>query len=216
MLNTTNTINVINEWVPIHLFRLMHQLPPEFGVSYFVSKDFTGRGSIAHAGNELRQLEKKLLESIPNERPPQGWQVVGLELQVLFTRMLWKINPVVGLQASEVEYAAAGFGNVIQAYIFKLLKAQAAGQSAPDFPACYQQWLDQSIRISAQSYLYPHHGENWTVRLIRTNYGLSGLFVETLKGHNFILDTIYICPAAGFMNRLLYKCAERIAQASSM
>lgn len=197
-------------WISIQEFRAAHMLPPDFGLRLFAPKDFTNLGSIDRAGDALHQVREHVLNYIPSDIPPRGVVTFGLELQLHFHRLLREINPVVGLHPSEIEYASAGFGDVIQAYLHTLLKAYLTDQPMPDFNAIYHDWLTRSTLVSSVSFPYEHQGEMWRVRLVKNNYGLVGMIVHTDTHRYYVSDLIYSCPAAGFMTRLLQDCAQRL------
>lgn len=197
-------------WISVQEFRAVHKLPDDFGLAMFAPKNFANLGSIDRAGDALHQLRERVIEHIPVQTPPHGWIAFGLQLQLHFHRLLSEINPLVGLRSSEIEYASAGFGDVIQAYLHALLKAHVTGQSMPDFRMIYHQWLGHSVLVSSVSFRYEYQEQPWTVRLVKNNYGLTGMVIDTQASTYYVNDPVYLCPAAGFMTRLLQDCARRL------
>ncbi|GAB4514582.1 MAG: hypothetical protein OHK0046_16880 [Anaerolineae bacterium] len=202
-----------HKWVPISFFRQQYALPDDFSVAMFAPRNYTPPGSIDRAGSALNMVHYAMLDAIPGERPSQGWLAFGLELQRYFTRLLWRINPLVCLRASEIEFAAAGFGEVLQAYLYEVQKTQMRGYPLPDFFTIYSHWLEEAVVFSARKYPYTHQGATWQVQLIQTRFGVGGLRVEMPDEEVFVRDTVYVCPAEGFMGRLLSACAQRIHDA---
>ncbi|MDX1992708.1 MAG: hypothetical protein SF029_09970 [bacterium] len=207
------TAGSLHTMIPIQDFRKTHHLPPDFGVATFAPKDYTGLGSIDRAGDVLHDVRTEIVAAVPERKPPQGWMTFSLELQLRFHRLLRKVNPQIGLRPSEIEYAVAGFGDVIQTYTLALMKAQSSGRPLPDFLPVYQHWIDDSLLVARTEDHYSHNGVTWRVRLVKTVYGVCGLRVETTNGATFVRDDALACPAQGFMTRLLMEIAAKLRTA---
>lgn len=208
--------------VPLATFRARFDLPSTFAVRRFEPKDTTGMGSIAgqKAAAALNRVADQSVEaantmSLPT---PAAWlnALPGLTRQ--FEDLLIQHNESIGLRPSEIGFAASGFGDVLTAHAFAhVLAVQRAGEPAPTFAALYQQWLDNSVRLSQQTHEYAHDGERWQVQVIHCAYGRVGLRVqmpdETAYGETaYVEDGMLACPAAAFVERLLARLAE-IAEA---
>jgi hypothetical protein len=203
----------VREFVPVQQFREEQGLSHHFGITLFYQKDFTGKGNVQGAGAVLNELRKEIIASIPNGSPTQGWLTFSLELQLLFHRKLREINPQVGLQQSEIEYAVAGFGEVTQMYIQSMLRARMTGKEAPTFDHLYERWQYQSALTSNYYLPYHHNAETWRVYLVKYIYGLVGFKVETERDTYYVQDTALACPAEGFMTAMLRDVTEKIDQA---
>lgn len=199
------------EFIPIQAFRQKYRLPADFGVTTFYQKNFEGKGSIQGAGMALHELRQAMIDAIPEGNPPQnGWLTFSLELQLQFHRKLVEINPQVGLQQSEVEYAVAGFGDVCQAYIQAAMSARMRGQGMRKFAEIYQQWLDSVVFTAKEPFSYSHHGQQWQIRLVQYVYGLTGMIVQTEDETYYVFDNRLACPAEAFMTALLSDVCAKI------
>ena len=197
------------DFIPIKDFRAEHGLPPEFGVAWFESKDYTGLGRIDRAGTELNTVRQAVLDAIPAHLPLQAWMAFVPELTRLFERKLYEINPQVGLKDVEVEFAVAGFADVCQALVY----AGPRGGSTPDFRQLYADWLNSSARVFGEVYAYEHRGQRWQVRIATHAYGRAGLIVDTGEVTHYVHDPALGCPAEGFMASLLHEVASRLLAA---
>jgi hypothetical protein len=201
----------MREFIPIQEFRTQHKLSSDFGVATFYHKNFEGKGSIQGAGAALHELRQATLDAIPEGKPPSnGWLTFSLELQLQFHRKLVEINPKVGLQQSEVEYAVAGFGDVCQAYIQAAMSARMRGRGMREFREIYQQWLDSVLFIAKEPFPYTHEDQAWQIRLIQYVYGLTGMIVQTEDEIYYVFDNRLACPAEAFMSALLSDVCAKI------
>jgi hypothetical protein len=196
--------------MPMREFRAAYSLPPDFGVNWFTPKDYTGLGRIDGAGDELEGVASALLASIPNE-PPTSWMGFTVELQQTFHKLLWDINPKVGLRRSEVEYAVVGLGEVCQSFVHTAMKERMSGRALPTFERVYQDWLNRTTRTSERIFPYPYRGRTWGVRIIQYAYGRIGLVVDTEEQTYYVRDFALACPAEGFMAGLLQAVVTRLA-----
>lgn len=204
---------VPQEFVPIPVFRDQYGLPHDFSVSAFLPKDFTGLASIEGAAGALKGVRQAVLEAIPECTPIHGWMGFNLWLQLMFQRALKQVNDDIGLKPDEIQYAVAGFGDVIQAYLHQALRCRLRGQPPPEFASVYTDWLNSSIEVARLMYPYHRQGETWMIRLIRSAYGRMGLLVHMQSGDHYVYDAEQGCPAAGFMASLLEAATGRLAAA---
>jgi hypothetical protein len=203
------------EFMPIQTFRAEHDLPPEFGVALFEPKDYTGLGRIDHAGAELNSVRQAVLDAIPAHLPLHGWIATMPQLQNLFRVKLYEINMQVGLRDVEIDFAAAGFGDVCQAVLYAMLRARNSRQSLPAFPQIYGEWLDSTTRVSQAIHPYTHQGQAWQVQIVTHAYGRAGLIVQAdSSGVFYVQDAALGCPAEGFMAALLAEVAARVVAAT--
>lgn len=195
------------QFVPIRLFRAQHELPEVFGVVLFEPKDYTGLGSIDRAGAELNAVRAAVLAAVPRGLPPSAL-LNGLDaLQRLFRAQLHQINAAVGLHEVEIDFAAAGFGDMTQAYVYALMRARAAGDPPPPFEAVYGAWLNSTVRVSGLEHHYQMGDQVWSIRIVNHAYGRAGL-IATLDGvTHYVHDPALGCPAEGFMAALLGEVA---------
>jgi hypothetical protein len=130
-----------------------------------------------------------------------------------FRRSLQAVNSKIGLKNSEIDFAASGFGDVCQAYVYETLRARMQGAPPPDFTAVYAQWLQSSVRVLEPVFAYGYQDETWTVRLVKHAYGRIGLIINTADTVHYVYDSKLSCPAAGFMASLLGNVAVKISMA---
>ena len=191
-------------FTPIKAFREAHHLPPEFAVALFEPKDYSGLGRIDQAGTELNSVRAAVLAAIPAGLTLQAWMSFAPDLTRLFTDQLYAINPSVKLHDVEIEFAAAGFADVVQAVIYAHLRAQKS--DPPPFEAIYGEWLDQTARVSQTVHRY----NGWQVQIITNAYGRAGLIIRAADETFYVQDSSLGCPAEGFMAALLAEVAARI------
>jgi hypothetical protein len=198
------------DFTPIKVFRAEHSLPASFGVALFEPKDYTGLGSIENAGTQLNGVRETVLNAIPTQMSASGWLSFLPQLTTLFKNELYSINDVVNLKDVEIDFAAAGFGDVCHAFVYALLRARAEGKPPPAFESIYADWLDSTTRISQTIYRYTHGGQEWHIQIVTHAYGRAGLIITTPTDIHYIHDSALGCPAEGYMASLLKEVAERI------
>ena len=198
---------VLRAFVPIKAFRETYHLTPEFGVSLFEPKDYSGLGRIDQAGADLNAVRAAVLAAIPLTLSLQQWLTFIPELTRRFTDQLYAINPRVKLHDVEIEFAAAGFADVCQAVVYALLRTRDL--SAPPFEAIYGDWLDQTARVSQT--VHPYH--DWRVQIVTHAYGRAGLIVQMDSETAYVQDSALGCPAEGYMAALLAEVAAQIMRA---
>src|SRR5688500_5081521 len=138
-------------FTPLRDFRAAHGLPPDFGVSRFEPKSYDGLGRIDSVGAELNNVRLAvvgMVKSVGQPEDPAIWLKMSPVLRDFFQRQLESVNPKVGLRPPEVEFAAAGFGDVTEAVIWALLRARATKSPAPPFESIYAEWLNNTARVS--------------------------------------------------------------------
>lgn len=201
----------IRQFIPVKTFRAQYDLPPEFGVKLFEPKDYTGLGSIERAGAELNEVRSAMLAAAPRGLTPSGWLAALPALQSQFRGELERINPAVGLHEVEIDFAAAGFGDMTRAFVYALLRARAAGDMPPTYEAVYGAWLNSTVRISGLVHRYRCRERTWAIRIVNHAYGRAGLIVSMEDGQHYVHDPGLGCPAEGFMWSLLGDLAAIIA-----
>ncbi|MCG3208741.1 MAG: hypothetical protein FOGNACKC_02353 [Anaerolineae bacterium] len=200
--------------VPVQQFRAQYNLPNSFGVDYFEPKNWAGLGSMGGAGGALQQLRTALVSAVPAKIPPPAIFSVVEGLTVLFLEQLTAANAVVGLRPVEIDYAVAGFQDVLQAGAYRLMQLHHLSNAAGfDFESIYQTWLDDSVRVASRVHRYSSgHGE-LAVRVINYAYGRIGLAVEIGSQVVYVLDGSLACPAAVFMHDLCREVCLALAAA---
>jgi len=196
------------QFKPIKTFRAEAGLPPEFGMDLFVTKNYAGLGCIHHAGAELQKVRAAVLDAVPRQQPREGWLTSTLTLQMLFRKTLYAVNDKIGLKTSEVDFAAMGFGEVCQAFVSALLRAQMEKQMPPSFSEVYLHWLSSTVVISRATYFHRHQEKPWRIQLVRTAYGRCGLIIHTDSETHYVHDPEHSCPVESFMSSLLSEVAH--------
>jgi hypothetical protein len=205
---------VARDFVPLAAYRAAHGLPDDFSLALFHPKDFTGLGRIdsAEAGAQLNALRASILERTPAGLHPSDWLTLLPGLADAFRMTLNTINPVVGLHDEEIDFAAAGFSDVLHALAYASLRAGAYA----DFRAVYSEWLMNSVTIAPALAPYPHAGDTWHVQLVYTAYGRAGLVVMRPGAGeaDYVQDGALGCPAEGYMLGLLRDVYARLCGSS--
>jgi hypothetical protein len=196
--------------IPVTDFRAQYHLPESFGVNHFEPKDYTGLARLDAAGDALHQLKTRLLSRIPDTLSLPDLLSLVDSLQQHFETELRAINDRVGLREPEIDFAVAGFGDVLRMWTYRVIAWQTGNTDTPDFAAIYQTWLNDSTRLSQQQHEYEHQGDVWQVQILNDVYGRIGLRIDMLQQTVYVQDNNLACPAAGFMFRLLQDCTGHI------
>ncbi len=193
-------------FIPLQTFRSQWKLPDEFSLAYFEPKDWQGLGRLDGSGKALATVRQRVIEAAP-----QHITLVELIAQVqtltnLFHLELMAINPQIGLREVEIEFAVAGFADVLQSVVYQLLQLSHAYGHDPsqirqhfNFAAIYQNWLDSSVRLAATPRVYVDKGVRFEVYVVYNAYGRVGLKVEVASQVFYVTDTALACPAANYM-----------------
>ena len=195
--------------IPLQQFRTAQGLPAEFGVAGFEPKDYAGLARMDAAGGPLNGLRAALAAQVPASLRLSDLMPLTDDLLAGFEQALGEINDAIGLHESELGFAVAGFGDVLNSYIYAMIRARQQ-QLPADFNSVYTAWLQGSTRLSAQQHPYTHQGQTWQVQILNNVYGRVGLCIHTEDGRVFVADHAYACPADGFMYQLLADLAQRI------
>lgn len=204
----------MRDCIPVRQFRQQMALPEHFGVSQFEPKDFFGLAAIDHAGAEMNDLRAALCGYVPPALPVAEMLSFVDGMVALFRAGLAAINDRIGLRIDEVEFAVAGFADVLHQWAYALIRARAARSSPPVFEDVYRQWLFASVRLSQRTFAYPYHdGSEWRIQILNHAYGRIGLRVQTDEQVYYLHDGVYTCPADGYMAALLSELCHRILAA---
>lgn len=191
--------------IEIHDFHRQFALTPDFGVSMFEPKDYTGLARLDEGGAALNHLRETLFAAVPDRIAPLDLLDLSRHLSALFQVKLDEINHVIGLKPVEVDFAAAGFEDVCQAFGYAAIRAK---DSPVNFDEVYQEWLNGTIRISSTEHSFG--AENWKVQVMNYAYGRFGLVIHMPDQTLYVRDAVYMCPAEHFTYRLLRSIAATI------
>jgi hypothetical protein len=198
------------DFLDLREFRAQHGLPESFNIRVFEPKDYTGLGSIDHAGAELHHLRERVLARLPGRLPMLDWLKAVSDLQGFFWGELVAINYAIGLRDPEIDFAAGGFGDVCRAVVYAIIRTHSEHQPPPSFEVIYQEWLNSTIKTASHVHTYSHQGVTWHIQIISHAYGRMGLRIEVDEGQVFVYDHQLACPAEGFMLNLLREVAGHI------
>lgn len=196
-------------FIPLKKFRTKYHLPDEFGVALFEPKNRPNLGSIDGAGPQLAAIRVQVLEAIPATLSASQLMPAVENIVMAFHVAMRRENAKIKLHPPEIDFAVAGFHDVLQAVAYRLVQLQYAGISF-DFDSVYQNWLDDSVRVSTAEYRYPHNGEDYLVRLVNNIYGRVGLIVTVVGQTCYVEDTSQACPATGFMDDLCRDVSDKL------
>ncbi|NJN95965.1 MAG: hypothetical protein HC875_18580 [Anaerolineales bacterium] len=203
-------------FIPLATFRSQRGLPPEFAVAYFEPKEWQGLGSMEGSSQALLQMRQRLLDAVPQTVPLTELIPQAQAITDCFHHELAAINSQIGLREVEVEFAVAGFADVMQSVAYNLIQlshthqhnlAQVKNQF--DFSSLYQNWLDASARVSAPPRSYLHEGISYRIQIVYNAYGRVGLKVSAADEVYYVLDPTLGCPAANYM----FDLCDAVAQA---
>jgi hypothetical protein len=204
-------------FTPLQAFCAQRDLPEEFQVAFFEPKDWEGLGSVDGSGKALTEVKRRVVEAIPQTVVLSDLIFQAQTLTELFHQELAVINAQVGLREVEVEFAVAGFADVLQSVAYQLIQLSHTYQADPaqlqsnfDFSAIYQTWLDDSTRLSADTHGYTHQGTEYRVQVIYNAYGRVGLKVQAAREVYYVADMNLACPAASFMRSLCQEVAQAL------
>lgn len=202
-------------FIDIAAFRSQYHLPPDFGVTCFEGKDWASVGRIGNSGQMLNRMRAAVLDAVPAHIPFERLADVLHSLGDVFRAQLESINDSIGLKQVEIDFACAGFDDVLQSAHYAWVRARIAKSLPPTFEALYQEWLDSSARLSSQVHEYQYGEAVWHVRVVNTVYGRAGIAISLDDGRTvYVHDSVLACPAEGFMVHLLKQTYEKIYNAS--
>lgn len=196
--------------IPIQRFREDYHLPANFGTAFFEPKLWDGLGAITD-GRELNHVRDAVLGAIPHSIRMKELSDFVLKLGNFFRVKLYEINETVGLRPVEIDFASAGFDDLMQAYLYAVIAAKASGSLPVNAEAIYQRWLSDSIRITAQVHTYEHEGETWHVQILNTVYGRGGLRIDRGESVIYVRDGALACPAEMFMHGLIIATCDQLS-----
>ena len=207
-------------FMPLALFRSQRGLPETFALAYFEPKDWQGLGSLDGSGKALATVRHGVIEAVPEvvTLPQLIPQVKTLTDQ--FTLELTAINAQIGLRQVEVEFAVAGFADVMQSVAYHLMQLSYTFrhnreqiQKHFNFAEIYQRWLDDSARLSTATHIYSHQAGEYKVQVVYNAYGRVGLKVEVADQLYYVADLTLACPASNYMLDLCSAVAQALSEA---
>jgi hypothetical protein len=199
--------------IPLKTFIGHYGLAADFGVSAFSTKDYAGLGRIDAAGAALNTLRETVLQRVPARCTVTSLLNTVDDLGRHFEQHLRQINPVVGLREPEIEFAVAGFRDVLSQFAYALVQAHLTHGPRPDFSRSYHDWLMSTLRCFEERHLLQVAGQDAVVQVVAHAYGRVGLLIRRGDQTDAIYDPALACPAEGFMTVLVAAVASRMVDA---
>jgi hypothetical protein len=206
--------------IPIESFRQEWNLPPDFALVTFSPKDWEDLATMAGSREALAGVRERMVKAVPTKLMVPSLLTIVDILKEEFYHELSSANDKIGLRPSELDFAVAGFYDILQQVVHYLIRANyvSKGDSEQiragyDFAALYQEWLDGSTRLVMTEYEYPHEGATLTMRVIFYAYGRVGLEVRVGEQTYYVLDNALACPAANYMRGLTEAVGQEICNA---
>lgn len=209
----------LQTFVPIQIFRNQWNLPADFGVAHFEPKDWRGLGTIDGAGPILADMKRTILGSVPHLAPSADIFETVKKVTNLFRTQLQMANVSIGLQTVEVDFAVAGFEDVMHSVAYRLLELKHTSPHNPiqireqfDFQSIYRTWLTDTIRLSTRRHTYFHEDKQFEIRVVNHAYGRVGLEVRDGEVVYYVVDKELACPAESYMENLCREVANIIVE----
>lgn len=211
------------KFIPLATFRSQRDLPLEFALAYFEPKEWQGLGSLDGSREALPIVRQRVLAAVPQtvhltELIPQVQALTDC-----FHRELAAINRQIGLREVEVEFAVAGFADVMQSVAYNLIQLSHTYRHDPaqiknqfDFSTLYQNWLDASARVSSTRHSYLHQDVTYQIQIVYNAYGRVGLKVAVADEVYYVFDPALACPAANYMFDLCSIVAQSLCVALTL
>jgi hypothetical protein len=208
-------------FIALQTFRTRWGLPDDFATACFEPKEWTGLGSVEGSGQALAAIKHRILDVVPAVVQVSNLIPVVDILSTTFRRELETANEQIGLRQVEIDFAVAGFHDLLQAIIYRLIHLVHMGQgdmvkvhSQFDFREIYLTWLSDSVRISTRVHTYVNGEQSFEVRIIYNAYGRIGLEVLAVDGQRYyVADMSLACPASGYMETLTEQVTQKLCEA---
>lgn len=206
--------------IPIQTFRAQWGLPDTFRMAHFESKEWEDLGSLDGAGPALAITRQHVIQAVPPQITLTDILSTVDDLSYIFRHELGAANVQVGLRPVEVDFAVSGFYDVLQAVAYRLVELYHSHRGDLtqihhnfDFVGIYQNWLDNSVRVSSTMHIYESADTQFEVRIIYNIYGHIGLEVTVSNDLYHVMDMSLACPASSYMYDLCNRVAQALCQA---
>ena len=206
--------------IPLSAFCEQWHLPETFCVAHFEPKSFAGLGSLEDAGAVLTQVKAATVDGVPPQVLMTDLPAQIEAMANLFQHNLEAANPKIGLRQPEIDFARAGFEDILHAVVDQLVRLYQDYRATPhqiqtafDYAAAYQIWLNNSVQVGTDAKTYQHREQRFTINLIYDAYGRVGMKIQQSEAAYYVADTALGCPAAGYMYGLCEAVAKRFCQA---
>ncbi|MDX1520702.1 MAG: hypothetical protein R3264_03670 [Anaerolineae bacterium] len=207
------------QFIPLKVFISTWNLPEEFGVQAFGRKDWPV-GSLDEGGRALNQVKQAVLATVPDRVTLPELLNQSQSLARIFRAELEQVNIEINLTQDQLDFAVDGLQNVLHDVVYGLITLYHAHRDHPhkiqaefDFATLYQNWLNTSATIFAQTYPYQASETMFLVRIVAYAYGRIGLQISVDNAVYYVLDPTFACPAANFMGNLGQELALKLCNA---
>ncbi len=202
-------------FIPIKTFRNQWDLPDEFQVDYFEPKMWSGLGSMEGSGPALTAMRQSVLETISDEVTFDNLLNVVDLLTDNCRYQFEQANQQMGLRLHDVGFAMAGFEDVMRGVAYDLLRLKhiyhddlAQIRQNFNFKLVYNNWLADSVRLSATINSYQNNNQLFEVCIVNHIYGRVGLEVRIANEVYYVTDKTLACPGENYMEELCQAIAQ--------
>jgi len=195
---------------PIRKFRADYHLSDTFGLSLFEPKNFEGLANLEGSGEALDVLKDAIIHALPPRLTTLPTFDFLEHIVRLFENTLNAVNPLIGLRDVEIGYAVSGFSDILNSWLYDAIRATQTHIAPTPFDVVYADWLANSGRRSEKMYTYSYQDDEWKIRFLYNAYGRVGFQVDMSTQTTYVQDTIYICPAEGFIHQLTRDMVKKL------
>jgi hypothetical protein len=195
----------LHQAVPLAAFRAAHGLDERFSLSAIAPKDFSGLGSTG--GLTFADFWQPICEALqahPTLESDAALQRAAQRAVEAFEAALNRLNARSQLTPEQAEFAVAGFADLLWQCVYALLSARRP----VDLDACVAEAVAASLRRSSAYQMITVNGSEWRVCTVSTLFGRVGLLVEQGGQRWLVADSVYTCPMAQVMTRLVAAAAR--------
>lgn len=212
--------NQLQQFVPIQTFRTTWGLPDDFAVARFEPEYRQGLGTLDGAGPVLGQVKQAVVQAVPATIPLASLFSSVNQLADHFQSHLRAANRKIGLHEPEIDFAGAGFENILYGAIDEFVRLYQQHQPTPEmickqfqYDVVYRRWLNAGVRVGTSAKQYEHDNVIFEIFIVYDPYGRVGLEVHTGDQVHYVLDATLACPAASYMKGLCQAVAEAMCAA---
>jgi hypothetical protein len=172
----------LGAFVALKGFQSEYQLPPTFGIVGLFPKDFSGLGTLQPTtAQDLHTLMQPHEQALTRE--------IVERLIERFHHALQQVNEQVRLSVEQVEFAEAGFADML----WHVFYARTTRPDAPTHTLLHE-FIEASLHLSSEDIAYEHGGETWRVCTVSSVFGRIGLRVTMPTQTVYVRDERYLCP----------------------
>lgn len=204
---------------PLSTFQAQHGLAESFGTVTFEPDTIPYNPFWAEKA-ALHSLGQRVLQVVPNEIQLDELNQIPQQMALVLQAEIIAAAAASDVTLDDIELTVTDWRNAVESAVYKLIELSyrnkhnlAAVQEQFDMDAVYQEFIDSTVRVEADSHSYGPQGEPWDVRVIYTQFGAVGLAITTAAGTEYVADGRQAFPAAAFIKQLALDVGRAIAQA---